>query len=150
LQYKQLFTSAGETNEEDVNYFLSALPYGVVNDQDRILFENEITAEDVYGAMRTFHKKKSSGSDWLTIEFYLTFAQDLSKVLSKVYNASFRVNQMPHSFYDGIVSQLYKETADKFLRSNWRPLTMLNVDYTLLAEVIAYSKSTMSFRLSYV
>jgi hypothetical protein len=38
--------------------------------------------------------------------------------------------------YSGIISQLYKGQNDKSDLSNWRPLTMLNVDYKILSKIL--------------
>ncbi len=38
--------------------------------------------------------------------------------------------------YYGIISQLYKGKGDRLERANWHPLTMLNVDYKILAKVL--------------
>ena len=46
---------------------------------------------------------------------------------------------MYDSAYTGIISLMYKGAGDRSLRENWRPLTLLNVDYKIYAKVLARS-----------
>lgn len=45
---------------------------------------------------------------------------------------------MSHTMYYGIIKLIYKKKGDKAILQNWRPLSMLNVDYKILAKVLLF------------
>jgi hypothetical protein len=83
-----------------------------------------------------FAKKKSPGFDGLPIEFYLHFEDQLVPTLKRLYTVIFEKSELSKSMYTGVISQLYKGSSEKTSMSNWRPLTMLNVDYKILAKIL--------------
>jgi len=60
----------------------------------------------------------------------------LIPILKQLFDAIFREKQLSPTMYHGIISQVYKGEKDKSLLSNWRPLTMLNVDYKILTKIL--------------
>ena len=74
--------------------------------------------------------------DGLPIEFYSTFINILTPILRKVFIASFARKQLPQTMYHGIISQIYKGKGNRLERNSWRPLTMLNTDYKILAKLL--------------
>ena len=79
---------------------------------------------------------KSPGLDGLPVEFHLTFWDILGEDLVEVFNESFSKGCSPPSMRAGLITLLPKK-ADRLLRKNWRPVTLLNVDYKLCARASA-------------
>ena len=80
---------------------------------------------------------KSPGSDGLSAEFYKVF-WDVIK--------TYYINSVNHSFVNGQLTQLQKQSIltlipkpGKNLETldNWRPLSLLNVDYKIATKTIA-------------
>lgn len=134
-QYKKDTTSKGQ-NPDDVSFFLSNPNLPKLEVDDGILLDGEVLQHEVEKAVKSFKKRKTPGSDGLPIEFYKKFEENLIPILTKLYNEIFKVDEMSSSMYYGIISQLYKGKGDRTLKQNWRPLTMLNVDYKILAKVL--------------
>ncbi len=126
--------SAGETFAEHADDFLSAgLPR--LEDEDRQALDEKITYEEIVEAIATMPKGKTPGRDGLPVKFYQSFADILIPLLVQLYDECFNLGHMMPSMHFGLISLLYKGKGSKLDRSNWRPLTMLNGDYKILAKV---------------
>ena len=92
--------------------------------------------EDIYTAINSFKEGKSPGHDGLTIEWYETvwylIKHDFHQMVIEVLNN----RKMSASQYRGIITLLYKN-GDRNLLKNWRPITLLNVDYKIIAKCFA-------------
>lgn len=81
------------------------------------------------------HMNKSPGPDGLTTEFYNTFWNDFAPDLLEVYNDNFLRGQMSNSQQEALLRLLYKK-HERELLGNWRPISLLNTDYKILATVL--------------
>lgn len=95
-----------------------------------------LTLEELEGALNRMNRRKVPGIDGLPAEFYLKFWDILGPVLLEILSAVLRTGAMGGSLATGVISLLFKK-GDPTDLGNWRPLTMLCVDYKLLAKVLA-------------
>ena len=79
---------------------------------------------------------KSPGSDGLPMEFYVKFWPILGTDLVNVLNSCYLSGVMSLSQRRGLISLIFKK-GDRLDPRNWRPITLLNVDYKLAARVVA-------------
>ena len=79
---------------------------------------------------------KSPGSDGLPLEFYDAFWDLLGKDLVNVFNASLEAGLLPLSQREALIALIFKK-GDCLDHKNWRPISLLNVDYKLCARVLA-------------
>ena len=81
---------------------------------------------------------KTPGSDGLTAEFYKIFWQDLKEaMLINSFNHSFQINSLSEIQKQGLITLLPKSSKDLTNLSNWRPISLLNVDYKIMTKAIA-------------
>ena len=79
----------------------------------------------------------SPSSDGLTVEFYKMFLPHLSDILFKLYKEIETKESLSHSMKMGVITLLYKKKGDKRCLKNYRPISLLNVDYKIIARVMA-------------
>ena len=79
---------------------------------------------------------KTPGSDGLSMEFYIAFWDVLGPYLVEVPNALYDSGMLPTSQCQAFISLLYKK-GDQLLHKNWRPISLLNVDYKLCVRALA-------------
>jgi len=95
------------------------------------ILESEITQ-----AISEFKDNTAPGLDGLTIEFYKTFSKTLSPILLEVYNNIFLRDSILASQKAANVKLLPKAGSSSQI-NNWRPISLLNLDYKILAKIIA-------------
>lgn len=79
----------------------------------------------------------SPGSDGLISEFYKMFIDSISPILQKLYTSMETEQEVPESIATGLITILYKDKGSRHKLENYRPLSLLNTDYKILAKVLA-------------
>ena len=84
-----------------------------------------------------FNNNRSPGSDGISVEFYKYFWKEINSYLMASYNYSFENNLLSMDQRRALLVLIPKGEKDKRLLKNWRPISLLNVDYKILAKVLA-------------
>ena len=85
---------------------------------------------------KNMKSNKSPGSDGIQPEFYASFWTDIKHLLLDSFNSTYQTGELSTTQKRGIINLIFKKN-DKNLLSNWRPITLLNTDYKILAHVLA-------------
>ena len=80
---------------------------------------------------------KSPGSDGLTTEFYKIFWNSIKTYVINSFNYSLQVGELNLLQKQSIITLLPKQNKDILHLENWRPISLLNVDYKLSTKSIA-------------
>lgn len=132
--YRELFT-AQRLDDRDQQFFLNALSRSL-SSTDSDFCEGELTIEECSKALSAMANGKSPGLDGLPAEFYKCFWPLLQADYVAVMNSCYHRGRMALSQRSGVISLLYKK-GDKLLTKNWRPITLLGVDYKIASKAIA-------------
>ena len=83
-------------------------------------------------------KGKAPGCDGLTIDFYASLWDNLRSWLVPLYDIIINEqHKLNPTACRGIISLIPKKDKDPTEIKNWRPLTLLNNDYKILAKIMA-------------
>ena len=99
-----------------------------------------ITLVELHSALKASARGKKPGSDGLPYEFYTQFWDLLGPELLAVLQASFQTQltpSLPGSMTQGVITLLYKGRGARSSLDSYRPITLLNSDYKLLAKALA-------------
>ena len=88
-------------------------------------------------ALKSFCNNKSPGNDGLTKEFYETFWEELKQPFMNSLNQAKVSKKLVTSQRQVVIKLLEKKDKDKRLISNWRPISLLNVDYKIISKILA-------------
>ncbi len=94
-----------------------------------------ITEKEVVTALEQQKMEKSPGEDGLTAEFYMEFRELLVPELATLYNSIMVAGEAPLTMRNAIIKLLYKKNDHRHLK-NWRPISLLNLDYKLLTKIL--------------
>lgn len=100
------------------------------------LCEGLLSVSECYTALKGMARSKAPNSDGLPMEFYLKFWHVLGADLVAVLNSCFVSGSLSLSQHRGVISLSFKK-GDRLDPRNWRPITLLNVDYKIASRVIA-------------
>ena len=130
--YKGLYTS-----DQNVEFKYQNDSEIKLNDADKENLDVEITIQEMSKALKNMPNGKSPGCDGLPAEFYKMFWLKIRDVVFENIKFCLEKNTMNLSARRGVITLLPKKDKDISQLKNWRPLTLLNTDYKILAKVIA-------------
>jgi len=136
--YQKLYTSTIKhmTEEEISNLyrnFVKDLNIPNVSNEDMELNFDE---DELYKVVESFACNKSPGSDGLPIEFYRKFWHKIKPFLIKSYENILKSGELSLTQKQGVITLIPKKDKDPRMLKNWRPITLLNVDYKILTKYI--------------
>jgi len=92
--------------------------------------------DECFEALLGMARRKAPGTDGLPMEFYVQFWPLLGRDLVDVLNSCYRSGCLSLSQRRGVISLIFKK-GDRLDPKNWRPISLLNVDYKLAARTVA-------------
>ena len=89
---------------------------------------------------------KSPGLDGLSVEFYKTFWPEIGNLMVESFNEAFQSNRLSDSRNVSVLSLIFKK-GDPSNIKNYRPISLSNTDYKLLAHVLANRLHTVLHKI---
>lgn len=114
-----------------------------ITNQEKDLCDNDINLSHLTETLNNMNKNKSPGIDGLTVEFYVKFWKLLGPLLTEVVSEIQETKTLTKTMKLGIISLIYKKKGDRKLLKNWRPITLLNVDYKIISKTLASRLKTV-------
>ena len=134
LFYQHLYTD-DLTDGPSESFLLSSIDKALP-DALSLNLEKSLAVEECLVALNLMKPDKSPGSDGLPAEFYKCFWNIIGNDLAEVLNFCFSKGLLSESMRLAILSLIHKKN-DPCSIKNWRPISLLNVDYKIGAKVFA-------------
>ena len=136
LKYYEWLYKEKTTSDEHDDTLLThmsgnPIPQDIANRADA-----RIKLDDITTAIRKTANNKSPGPDGLPGEFYRAYETLLAQPLKEAIIEAQRTNRLPSSMLEGDITLIYKKKDPKDIR-NYRPITLLNVDYKILTKILS-------------
>ena len=132
--YKSLYSEEA-IDETSQNWLLEQLD-STLTFEDQAKCEGDLTVSECHEALSQMQSGKSPGSDGFPVEFYSRFWGLLGKDLVEILNFCFREGTLSDSQRRGVLRLLYKKD-DPLLLKNWRPISLLNIDYKIATKALS-------------
>ena len=137
--YQKLYTTT--TKDKDINYcneyIENTAGLQTLSFENKLSCEGDFTVEECLGSLKFFKNNKSPGCDGLSIEFYRKFWEKIGPKLVNTLNYSKEKGQLSLSQRRGIITLLHKKGKPEEFVKNWRPISLLNLDYKIMTKVLA-------------
>ena len=136
--YSDLYKRKGNYNRPDLHKFLEGIEIPKLNEEQSKSCDGMVTEHECITALKTMKNDSSPGIDGITSAWYKVFWVKIKQQLINSLNASFSKGRLSCSQRKGVICLLHKGkdlTRDELC--NWRPLSLTNVDYKILAKVLA-------------
>ena len=132
--YKKLYT-AEEYVEHECDLLANDIPQ--LSDESKTLCDRNITLEECGKALAELPNGKSPGSDGLSADFYKFFWPDVKDLIFECFEYAFTIGELSIDQKRSIITLLPKGNKDTRELKNWRPISLLNTDYKILAKLLA-------------
>ena len=122
------------------NDFIDDLGILQLNDEEQSFFEKDLTINQLKGTLTSFADNKSPGEDVLQgnlSNFFFILFDLLCEDLLNSYNEAFCKGPLSVSQKRGTITLIPKGDENLTELKNWRPISLLNIDYKILTEVLA-------------
>ena len=133
--YETLFSKVA-TNEELQEFFLKSIKASIT-DEDNEQLCSMVTAKEILMTLKTMNKGKTPGEDGLPLEFYLTTWEIIKREFTEMVKFAIDIElELGQSQSKGILKLVPKDGDLSYLK-NWRPISLLNIDYKCIAKILA-------------
>jgi hypothetical protein len=135
--YKALYSDKQETCQDSLEYFTKNVNIPKITAEQSNECENDITSEELLKCIKSMKNKKTPGTDGISNEFYKFFWLDIKSFILDSINYAIKSGELSTEQKRGVLTLIPKKDKDRLHLKNWRPITLLNVDYKIFAKVIA-------------
>ena len=136
--YSNVYKKKKEFDINLANNFTNNLNVPKISEDSKTQLENEITLDEIGQALKSTKNNSAPGNDGLTYSFLKVFWNRISKLVYDSYNASYQAGELSFSQRQAIITLLHKgKGLPRDNLSNWRPISLTNTDYKVLAKCIA-------------
>ena len=134
--YKTLY-STDNIDSKNIRHYLANISIeNKLNQNSSSQCDGLFTLEECKTALSEMKHNKSPGSDGLTVEFYSTFWSKIGNIVVNSLNEGYIKGELSGTQKHSILSLIFKKGDPEDLE-NWRPISLLNIDYKIAAKVLA-------------
>ncbi len=133
--YEKLYKSK-EIKDDCISQYLDDVNCNNLSQNEKSMCDATPTMEECKNAVFCMKKGKSPGSDGLPSEFYTCFWSAINKLFYDVLLCIFEKKEMSFSQRLSIITLVFKK-GDRYDLKNYRPLSLTNTDYKIIAFIFA-------------
>ena len=137
--YEDLYDNKDpDTDVDELHNFTKNLTIPKLSNYQQLLCEGQLTNTECYNVLDQLKNNKSPGNEGLTAEFYKHFWPVLGNLLVDSLNAAHITGKLSNSQRKAVIRLIEKKSnKDKRYIENWRPISLLNVDYKIGSKALA-------------
>ena len=134
--YQSLYAKENITANSIKSYLQNIDNINTLSKVEANALEGELTDTECLAAINGMKTNKSPGSDGIPMEFYKVFWEEIRDIFLQSINEAYHLGELSPTQKRGLLNLLYKKNV-KAILSNWRPISLLNTDYKIMAHALA-------------
>lgn len=136
--YQELYSSNICSDPILVYNFFRDLPIPTIPLDQVSGLDAPIQQQEIVAAIKSLQPWKSPGPDGFPSEFYAMFSEQLSPLFAEACADSFNRGFLPSTLNHACITLLPKKYKNPLECASYRPISLLNSDYKILAKVLAH------------
>ncbi|CAC5373976.1 unnamed protein product [Mytilus coruscus] len=144
--YSDLYKSQNIDRQSMTDY-LEDLEQNKLTEEDKTNFDTFITQDECLKLLKEFKNNKSPGVDGIRNSFYTKFWNIIGEDLVKVLNNVYLNGELTELMKTGLISLIYKNKGNRKDLKQWRPISLLCVDYKILTKFLSKNLSKVINKL---
>ncbi len=134
--YDELYKSKCISDNIIEEYLNNVDITSTLSEEESNTLEGKIKYKECEIVVKKWALNKSPGLDGISNEFYKKFWSDIGKLIVDSFNESYEKKELTESQRTAVIALLYKK-GDAQLLKNYRPISLTNCDYKILAFCLA-------------
>uniref|UniRef100_A0A670K5V5 Reverse transcriptase domain-containing protein n=1 Tax=Podarcis muralis TaxID=64176 RepID=A0A670K5V5_PODMU len=135
--YRNLYKNKERNNSRKIERFLKDKMVQKIPIEKRQQLNTPIETEEIEEVIKEFKRGKAPGPDGFTAGYYKEMKSILVEPLKEIMNNTLRRGEIPETWKEAYITFIPKQDADRTLVKNYRPISLLNVDYKIFAGILA-------------
>jgi len=135
--YSETLNKDNSSYKESCNIFTNIKNSPKLSELQKSYCDNVINENEILLNLKKLHNGKTPGTDGLPPEFYKFFWSDIKFFLVNSIQYAMSNNKLSIEQKRGIITLIPKKEKNRLLIKNWRPISLLNTDYKLIAKILA-------------
>uniref|UniRef100_A0A803TDX0 Reverse transcriptase domain-containing protein n=1 Tax=Anolis carolinensis TaxID=28377 RepID=A0A803TDX0_ANOCA len=134
--YEDLYKK-DQVDKEKITEYLGKLNLQKITEEDRTILNEEISEKEIVQAIKKLDGTKTPGPDGFSAVYYKVYEKELVPHLQKIMNLVRESGSMPASWKEALITVIHKENSVQEELKNYRPISLLNVDYKFFSSIMA-------------
>ncbi len=135
--YSERLNKQNDNYHNSLDAFLTNNEMPKLNNEETIFSERSICKADILKSIKNLPSGKTPGSDGLPADFYNFFWCDIKCSLTQCIIYVMKHGELTIEHKWGIITLLPKKGKNRFFLKNWRPISLLNTYYKIIAKILA-------------
>jgi hypothetical protein len=139
--YQSLYEEKNAYTQNEINearkYFLDSDEVCQISDEDREKIDSDISYDEIAQALKELPNNKTPGVDGIGPEYYKFFWPKLKHFVCDSLQFGIAKGELSIEQKRAILTLIPKKEKDSRYIKNWRPLSLLNTDYKIIAKLLA-------------
>ncbi|KAM9324263.1 myosin-4-like [Gastrophryne carolinensis] len=136
-QMERLYSASSTTSEIPLSEFMRGLELPHLPIEMKEYLDGEFTLEEVMAAVKGLKINKAPGPDGFSAGYFKTFVDALAPRMVRAFNAIRQGGAFSRDTVSAAISMIPKSDSDPTTWSNYRPISLLNIDIKVYAKVLA-------------
>ena len=130
--YEDLYKDRSTSVDDIDSYFRSITSENRLDDDKKLKCEGLVTYNECLKSLNKMKGNKAPGLDGITTAWYQAFWPLVGELLVDVFNEGHQLGSLSDSQRKAVMSLIFKKGDDEDDISNYRPISLTNVDYRIL------------------
>ena len=136
--YRDIYSSNREFDANKANKFINGSQIPKLSEEQKTTLDTEISLAETAIALQSMKNNSAPGLDGITTSFLKFFWSKLNKLILESFNMSYTKGEMSVTQKQAVITLLHKgKNLPRDELANWRPISLTNTDYKVLAKCFA-------------